>query len=155
MANLSLVFIKHANKILLINRNKSPFMGMWNALGGHQEENETIEQCAIRECKEEGKVILKDVTLISISTWNFDDDNIYVYEGHLKDDFNPSIYPLKIDEGIIDLKDIDWLIDKHNLGVVPDLKIFINDIKNNIKQNYHLVYSRDGKLLEYKKKNVN
>lgn len=152
MANLSLVFIKYANKILLINRNKSPFMGMWNALGGHQEENETIEQCAIRECKEEGKVILKDVTLISISTWNFDDDNIYVYEGHLKDNFNSSIYPLKIDEGIIDLKDIDWLIDKHNLGVVPDLKIFINDIKNNIKQNYHLVYSRDGKLLEYKKK---
>ncbi len=152
MANLSLIFIKHANKILLINRNKSPFMGMWNALGGHQEENETIEQCAIRECKEEGKVILEDATLISISTWNFDDDNIYVYEGHLKNDFNPNIYPLKIDEGIIDLKDIDWLLNEHNLGIVPDLKIFINDIKNNIKQNYHLIYSKDGKLLEYKKK---
>ncbi|MDY2889313.1 MAG: hypothetical protein SOU19_07090, partial [Candidatus Caccosoma sp.] len=54
-------------------------------------------------------------------------------------------YPLKIDEGIIDFKDIDWILDKKNYGVIDDLRIFINDIKNNQKNNYHFIY--DGSKL--------
>ena len=56
MAIVTLCFVKKDNKILMINRNKSPFMGMWNALGGHLEKGETPIQCAIREVYEEGKI---------------------------------------------------------------------------------------------------
>ena len=54
MAIVTLCFVKKDDKILMINRNKSPFMGMWNALGGHKEENESALECAIREIYEEG-----------------------------------------------------------------------------------------------------
>ena len=151
MAIVTLCFVKVDNKILMINRNKYPFMGMWNAIGGHVEEGEDVLAGAIREIKEEGNIEVNDVKLISISTWNYDDDLIYVYVSNLPSSFDISKYPIKISEGIIDFKDIDWVLDEKNFGIVPDLRIFISDIKHNIKQNYHLVYDND-KLIEVIKK---
>ena len=151
MAIVTLCFVKKDNKILMINRNKPPFMGMWNALGGHKEENETALECAIREIKEESNVIVDNAKLISISTWNYDDDEIYVYVSTLPDDFDLSAYPLKIDEGIIDFKEIDWVLNLKNFGVIEDLRVFLNDIKEDQCNNYHLVYN-DSKLIEYIKK---
>ncbi len=49
-------------KILLELRDAEPFKGMWVIPGGRIGENETIEQCAIREAKEETNL---DVTLVS------------------------------------------------------------------------------------------
>ena len=151
MAIVTLCFVKKDNKILMINRNKPPFMGMWNALGGHKEDNETALECAIREIKEESNVIVDNAKLISISTWNYDDDEIYVYVSTLPDDFDLSAYPLKIDEGIIDFKEIDWVLNLKNFGVLEDLRVFLNDIKEDQCNNYHLVYN-DSKLIEYIKK---
>ena len=151
MAIVTLCFVKKEDKILMINRNKPPFMGMWNALGGHKEENETALECAIREIKEESNVIVDNAKLISISTWNYDDDEIYVYVSTLPDDFDLSAYPLKIDEGIIDFKEIDWVLNLKNFGVIEDLRVFLNDIKEDQCNNYHLVYN-DSKLVEYIKK---
>jgi 8-oxo-dGTP diphosphatase len=151
MAIVTLCFVKKEDKILMINRNKPPFMGMWNALGGHLEEGETPSQCAVREIYEESNVLVNNAKLISISTWNYDDDEIYVYVSELEKDFDISSYPLKISEGLIDFKDIDWIIHPKNYGVIEDLRIFINDIKNNQSNNYHLVYD-NSKLVEYIKK---
>ena len=151
MAIVTLCFVKKDNKILMINRNKPPFMGMWNALGGHKEENETALQCAVREIYEEGNIKVDNARLISISTWNYDDDEIYVYVSELDDDFDISVYPVKINEGIIDFKEIDWVLNLKNYGVIEDLRVFLDDIKNNRTQNYHLVYD-NSKLLEVIKK---
>ena len=151
MAIVTLCFVKKDNKILMINRNKPPFMGMWNALGGHKEENETALQCAVREIYEEGNIKVDNARLISISTWNYDDDEIYVYVSELDDDFDISVYPVKINEGIIDFKEIDWVLNLKNYGVIEDLRVFLDDIKNNKAQNYHLVYD-NSKLLEVIKK---
>jgi 8-oxo-dGTP diphosphatase len=126
-------------------------MGMWNALGGHLEDNETPKECAIREIYEESNVKVDNAELISISTWNYDDDEIYVYVSNLSDDFDISSYPIKINEGIIDFKDIDWIIHEKNYGVIADLRVFLKDIKENQKNNYHLVYD-ESKLVEYIKK---
>lgn len=148
MAIVTLCFVKKDNKILMINRNKSPFMGMWNALGGHLEKGETPIQCAIREVYEEGKIQIRDAKLISVSTWNYDDDEIYVYVSELPSDFNLDIYPIKIDEGIIDFKNIDWIIHEKNYGVIEDLRLFIKDIKEDKYNNYHLIYN-NSKLVDY------
>ena len=148
MAIVTLCFVKYENKILMINRNKPPFMGMWNALGGHLEENETPQECAIREVFEESNVVIKDAKLISISTWNYDDDEIYVYVSELSSDFDISAYPIKNSEGIIDFKEIDWIIHEKNFGVIADLRVFIKDIKENKSNNYHLIYD-DARLVEY------
>ena len=135
----------------MINRNKPPFMGMWNAVGGHLEDGETPIQCAIREIYEEGNIKVDNAELISISTWNYDDDEIYVYVSHLPNNYDISKYPIKINEGIIDFKEIDWVLNMKNYGIIEDLRVFLNDIKNNEKHNYHLVYD-NSKLIEFIKK---
>lgn len=152
MGVVTLCFVKKNEQILMINRHKKPFMGLWNALGGHLENNETPLECALREIYEESHIKLDSATLISISTWNYDDDEIYVYLSELPDDFNLENYPIKISEGVIDFKDIDWIIDENNYGVVEDLRIFLKDIKEQTYHNYHLIYNQN-KLLKAVKKN--
>ena len=66
----------------------------------------------------------------------------------LDDKYDISKYPIKNEEGIIDFIDISWVLDKKNYGIVPDLVLFISDIKNNRKRNYHLIYDND-KLVKY------
>ncbi len=147
MAIVTLCFVKYKNKILLINREKPPFMGMWNALGGHLEKGEDVETCAKREIYEESGIKVDNVNLYSISTWNYDDDLIYVYLSVI-DKFDEDKLPYKFNEGIIDFKDISWIINEKNYGIIPDLRLFIEDIKLNRKRNYHLIYD-NSVLVDY------
>ena len=118
MANLTLCFLKYQNSILLINRNKAPFMGMWNAIGGHQEKGETLLECAIREIYEETNIKIEKLNFMGKFTWNFDDDIGYIYVGNLEKDFNINNYPLKNEEGIVDFKSIEWIENSHNTGII-------------------------------------
>jgi 8-oxo-dGTP diphosphatase len=45
--------VLEGNRILLCRRNSSVFRGRWAVPAGFCEEDETIEQCAVREAKEE------------------------------------------------------------------------------------------------------
>lgn len=47
------IVIIEKGKVLLALRDTEPFKGMWTIPGGRIDENETIEECAIREAKEE------------------------------------------------------------------------------------------------------
>jgi len=53
-------------KILLIRRMNEPFKGMWALPGGIVEENETIEQCIVREAKEETGLEIQPEKFIGI-----------------------------------------------------------------------------------------
>lgn len=44
---------KGERKLLLVERGRDPYAGMWAFPGGFLEENETLEECAHRELKEE------------------------------------------------------------------------------------------------------
>lgn len=48
-------------ELLLIERKNSPFQGMWALPGGFINEDETLEQCAMRELEEE--TMLKEIKL--------------------------------------------------------------------------------------------
>lgn len=45
--------IKYEGKILLINRNKPPYIGQWGLPGGKVEFNEMLREAMLREVKEE------------------------------------------------------------------------------------------------------
>ena len=53
-------------EVLLIKRGHEPFKDMWALPGGRLEENETIEQCAIREAKEETNLDITIERLIGV-----------------------------------------------------------------------------------------
>ena len=62
MYKYTICFIRKSDKILLLNRNKKPNMGMWNGVGGKIEDNETPYEGIIRETLEETGIDLPSVT---------------------------------------------------------------------------------------------
>ncbi|MDD5171581.1 MAG: NUDIX hydrolase [Candidatus ainarchaeum sp.] len=53
-------------KILLIRRAREPFKGEWATPGGRIEDNETAEECARREMKEETGLDIEIIRLIGL-----------------------------------------------------------------------------------------
>jgi 8-oxo-dGTP diphosphatase len=53
LPNAASVALIHDRKVLLIQRTRAPYFGMWSLPGGRLEPDETPEQCAMREIKEE------------------------------------------------------------------------------------------------------
>jgi mutator protein MutT len=48
-----LAVVRRGDKILLVQRAKAPGIGKWGFPGGHLEMGETVQQCAVRELREE------------------------------------------------------------------------------------------------------
>lgn len=151
----TLCFVLFKDELLMINRVKPPFMGMWNAVGGHLIKGETIEECAVREIKEESGITVKTVKLFSEFTWNYDDEIGYALFSRLPDDFDATVFPKKTKEGIVDFVPVDWVLDKKNAGVIEDLRVFLNDLKAGEYKDYHLIYD-DNRLVkaEIKRKRI-
>lgn len=66
MINTTLCYIEDNDKYLMLYRNKKKKdinKNKWIGLGGHVEENETIEECLVREVYEESGLIIKDYKL--------------------------------------------------------------------------------------------
>ncbi len=68
----TLCYIEHNGCYLMLNRNKKANdenAGKWIGVGGHMEENESPEECALREIKEETGLTVKDLRLRGILTF--------------------------------------------------------------------------------------
>ena len=61
MIRAVVVHIVRDGKILLHYKKRGHGMGKWNGLGGKIRENETPEECAVREAKEESGITLKEL----------------------------------------------------------------------------------------------
>ena len=85
-----------------------------------------------------------------------DDENKFSMTGKWIDLYMASIASLKRHKdkpyfARIDFKEIDWVLNLKNYGVIEDLRVFLDDIKHDRTQNYHLVYD-NSKLMEVIKK---
>ena len=128
MYRYTLVFINIASHIVMINRNKAPWMGMWNGLGGKIQEDETPKQSIKREIQEElgVHISLHDILERGILTWNtFEADGQGIHLFYVELDQLDLAFPIQMDEGIIDLKRIDWITHLNNKGVAPNIKYFL------------------------------
>lgn len=61
------VLIRSNERYLLMKRHNSHGEGTWSPPGGHLEFGETLEQCAIRETREETSLLIEDVVFVGIS----------------------------------------------------------------------------------------
>lgn len=146
MLTFTICFIKRGNDILLLNRERSSWMGMWNGVGGKLEKDETPRSCIIREIKEETGITVTDVEYKGNVTWKSADDSyeggMYAYIANLAESYEYDT-PLKMDEGILDWKKIDWILHPENTGVA-NLKYFLPlMLSDDRPYNHCFVYDND------------
>ena len=154
MLKYTICFIKQGNKILLVNREKPGWMGSWNGVGGHIEENETPTQCIIREIHEETGLKVNEVKFKGIVTW-LDDDKyfggMYTYIAEIAEDIEYKT-PISTPEGILDWKTIDWILHPRNTGVARNIPTFLPVMLNDENNYEHACYFTNNNLIKVEKK---
>ncbi|MCT6924252.1 8-oxo-dGTP diphosphatase [Metasolibacillus sp.] len=150
MLNYTICFIKKDKEILLLNRNKKPNMGMWNGVGGKIEGSESHLESIIRETYEETGIILNNPLYVGNVVWksNNGDGGMYVYLSEIPDRSDVQT-PLSTLEGILDWKNIDWILDFENKGVVSNIKHYLPKVLNGEIDLIHQFVYKDGLILEY------
>ena len=76
----SIIFYNHTHQVLLVLRDDIPtipYPGLWDVPGGHIENNETPEECIVREMLEEIEVNVEGCTLFRV--YEFSDRTEYVF----------------------------------------------------------------------------
>ncbi|WP_168119013.1 8-oxo-dGTP diphosphatase [Paenibacillus sp. HB172176] len=119
MLKYNICFIKRGDEILLLNREKGAWMGAWNGVGGKLEPHETPRASVLREVEEETGIVLQSVEFRGAVTWTVDQKpagGMYLYLAELPNDY---VYetPLKVAEGLLDWKKIDWILHPNNQGL--------------------------------------
>lgn len=140
MYTYTLAFIKRNDEVLLLNRNRSPWKGSWNGVGGKIESHETPLQSIQREIKEETglDIGLDHIQYKGYLTWNSFDANgqgLYLFLAEVE---SSTIFstPRITDEGILEWKKISWATAEDNFGIADNIPYFL-PIMLNAKENYH------------------
>ena len=76
------------NKILLCKRANKPRQGCWTLPGGYMENDETIEEAAIRETKEETDVTIANLKLYALFDCPMISQVYFVFRGRVNSDYN-------------------------------------------------------------------
>ncbi len=86
--NVILVYNKEENKILMCKREKEPYKGKMNLVGGKVEQGEEELFAAYRELKEETGITNQDIKLTHIMNFQYimTDMELEVYVGKLNKD---------------------------------------------------------------------
>lgn len=86
--NLIVVFNNNLEKVLFCIREKEPYKGLYNFVGGKVEDDETNDEAAYRELFEETGISHNDIELDHFMDLNYFkyENNLQVYYGILKYD---------------------------------------------------------------------
>jgi 8-oxo-dGTP diphosphatase len=157
MIKFTICFIKQADKILLLNRENPSWMGMWNGVGGKLEANETPRESIIREIKEETGIAVEHIHFKGLVTWSVDRKRVggmYTYLVELPLNYQYEC-PLKSDEGILDWKEIRWILHSENRGVAYYIPRSLEKILSESICFEHRCFYEDGQLVKYEFKEIN
>ena len=132
-ANLIIVFHPDEDKILMCHRQKEPYLGLYNFVGGKLENNETNIQAAYRELNEETGIEYPDIDLTPLFTtmYHQNEFELQVYFGKLKknvtltQEINPLVW-MTLDE---DFSDVNKFAGhgniKHMIAMILDGHVLI------------------------------
>ena len=131
--NLILVYNKEKDKILMCKREKEPYKGKFNLVGGKVEQNENELQAAYRELLEETGITNEDISLTHIMNFQYIiwDLELEVYAGKLNKDVElieevNKLYWMDIKENFFDK---DKFAGEGNIGhMVESTNIMKSDI---------------------------
>ncbi|MCA0754179.1 8-oxo-dGTP diphosphatase [Paenibacillus sp. N4] len=123
MLKYNICFVRRGSEILLLNRERSSWMGRWNGVGGKLEQDEEPRASMIRELEEETGILDYELRFKGAVTWSSGGSQfggMYVY---LADVSESLVYPtpVKTDEGILDWKTIEWIMHEQNEGIASNV----------------------------------
>jgi len=148
----TLCFIKRNEEILMLNREYDPVKGLWNGVGGKIEKGETPLENAIREIKEETNIDVEQNQIQFKGIIKWEDSSysggIYVYLVELPYEFTYDT-PKKVSEGILDWKNVSWILSDFNYGVGEMIPKFLFEVLNNEALLEHTCVLSNHKLLSY------
>ncbi|MGE8202954.1 NUDIX hydrolase [Heyndrickxia sp. NPDC080065] len=151
MYKYTICFIQRGDKILMLNRENPVWMGIWNGVGGKIEKGETPLEGVLREVKEETGIELDHAEYKGTVTWSVDDSYIggmYAFVAQLPETYD-YYTPIKTDEGILDWKDISWVLHPENLGMA-NLKYFLKTMLSDSHTYDHRFKYRNGEVIDFK-----
>ena len=109
--NVILVYNKDENEILMCKREKEPYKGKFNLVGGKVEKNENELHAAYRELCEETGITSDDIVLTHILNFQYimQDMELEVYAGKLNKDIElieevNKLYWINKNENFFDLE---------------------------------------------------
>ncbi|NLC64093.1 MAG: NUDIX domain-containing protein [Erysipelothrix sp.] len=100
VVNLIIVLNPDHSKVLMCYRQKDPYKGRYNFVGGKVENNEDHLQAAYRELYEESGITKKDIDIDLLMATRYPIDNLELqvyygtlkYEVDLKEEINPLVW---------------------------------------------------------------
>lgn len=140
------------NQILLLNRQKAPWMGRWNGVGGKLDVNESPYDCIVRETVEETGLELPQYVSRGVLTWEVDGKDAggaYLFTADVSKEMVANYKTPKVfcHEGILDWKLFDWIMHKDNTGIVDNIRIIMENMFEAKEQDVFEARYRDGNLL--------
>ena len=147
----TLCFIKKDDEFLMLNRIKSPNMGLWNGVGGKLEPNEDKFDGIKREITEETGLIINDVDYHGEVYWYADSSigGMHVFTANFPEnsDFKAPIDDI---EGLLAFKTKDWLFHKENKGVISNIPIFLEKMMATTdKLRFDFYYDENENIKDY------
>lgn len=149
MYRYTLCLLKSGNEVLLLNREKPPAMGLWNGVGGKIESGETVKASVCREVFEEtgyeiehplykGEVILHGEQQVGM----------YLFVAEVpKHETHGTVF--KTREGILEWKKINWVLHPDNMGVISNLKQYLQPMLDHPTPRRHTFRYAGHELLTY------
>ena len=130
---LGFIYCPETNQTLLLNRQKAPWMGRWNGVGGKLVPKETPYACIVRETLEETGLLLPQYQSRGVLKWyrnERDLGGVYSLTAELQKDFvdlysTPLVY---CHEGILVWKRNDWILHEENSGIVDNIKLMMKKL---------------------------
>ncbi|CEH30791.1 DNA mismatch repair protein MutT [Aneurinibacillus migulanus] len=150
MFEYTICFIRKGEKILMLNRDFPEWMGVWNGVGGKIDANETPLECILREVREETGINLENIEYKGNVTWTDGSTyfgSMYVFIAELLESYQYNT-PIKVDEGILDWKDISWILHPSNLGIADIQHYLPNMLNEAVNYEYKFTYKKN-KLIEF------
>ena len=71
------VIITRGDQVLLMKRKGSHGDGTWSTVGGHLEFGESLEECAVREVKEEVAITITDIAFRAVTNDLFETEKMH------------------------------------------------------------------------------
>ncbi|MEI7027970.1 NUDIX hydrolase [Paenibacillus sp. y28] len=156
MFTYTICFIQQGNQILMLNRNKAPAMGLWHGVGGKIESGETPNESILREIFEETGIRVNKVQFKGVVSWDDNGviDGMYAFIVKLPENY---IYetPRKVDEGILEWKEISWVLNVKNNGIPSNIPHFLPFMINESTSYQFKCIYKNGKLLECNRTPIN